>query len=294
MLIVKVMGGLGNQMFQYALYRKLQESTNYEVKMDIEWFKNKKKVSNFDFNLNKFNTKISIANTEEINKTKGNKLLNKVNRKLNIKIPFYNHKYIVEKNYGNFSNKIFDIDQNTYFSGYWQSEKYFKSISEKLKKEFTFKNEMKEKNKEISKKILDNNSVSLHIRRGDYIENKNVKERLGNVCNLEYYNKSIEYLDNKLLDYNLYVFSDDIEWAKKNINFNKKTNFIGWNKNEDSYKDMQLMSLCKHNIIANSTFSWWAAWLNNNFKKIIIAPKKWVSKEFAQRKDTVPERWIKL
>jgi hypothetical protein len=288
------MGGLGNQMFQYAFYRRIQETYNYETKVDIEWFENPDRLSNRHFYLDRFKTQLNIASHKEIKKTKGNKFLNKLNRKLGIKIPFYYHKYIIEKNHGNFSKGIFDIVENTYFSGYWQSEKYFKQISKKLEKEFSFKNDLKEKNKAISKEILNSNSVSLHIRRGDYIENKNVKNKLGNVCDLEYYNKSIEYLEKELFDYNLYVFSDDIDWAKKNISFNKEIKFIDWNKGSKSYKDMQLMSLCKHNIIANSTFSWWGAWLNSFNEKIVIAPERWTNSNFSIRKDVVPDDWIKL
>ena len=177
-----------------------------------------------------------------------------------------------------------------YYIGYWQSEKFFKDISDEIRKDFSFPKFTSEKNLEILKLIKSYNSVSIHIRRGDYLQNRG----FNGLAPLEYYQKAIEYIKNKIENPHFFIFSNDIEWCRKNLSI-ENSYYIDWNRGEESYRDMQLMSLCKHNIIPNSTFSWWGAWLNKNPNKIVIAPEKWfndcVNIDYS---NIVPETWIKI
>ncbi len=153
---------------------------------------------------------------------------------------------------------------------------------------------MDNKNLEIENLIKSVNSVSLHIRRTDF---KNTKSNTTHgICSLEYYGEAVKFISNKLVDPHFFVFSDDINWAKENLNLPYKLTFISGNSGDKSYIDMQLMSVCKHNIIANSSFSWWGAWLNSNMNKIVIAPRMWFfNKELnIQTNDLIPDEWIRM
>lgn len=136
-------------------------------------------------------------------------------------------------------------------------------------------------------KIIGTDSVSLHVRRSDYIGSY-----FAGICTLEYYAKTVEYMRKHIQKSIFFVFSDDIPWCKEHLNLADNVYFIDWNKGKDSYKDLILMSNCKHNIIANSSFSWWGARLNNNPTKIVIAPHKW--HQNLDYKDIIPSDWIKI
>lgn len=287
MKIVRIFGGLGNQMFQYALYKSLEHKFN-NVKIDTSDFHYHNHHNGYEID-KIFDTTYNIADKEEIKKITypRNLLIYKIFDKI-LKKNLNKGYDICEGKDRRYNKEILNIRNTIYYDGYWQSELYFKDIEKLIRKEFTFKNELDERNLEIAQKIKNTNSVSIHVRRGDYIGNKS----LGNICGKEYYLKSVEYIEKNIEKPEFFIFSDDIEWAKDSLNINYPKTYISWNKNQESYKDMQLMSYCKHNIIANSTFSWWGAWLNNNTEKIVIAPKLW----FADKKenDIIPEAWIKI
>lgn len=285
MRIVRIKSGLGNQMFQYAFYRKLL-SNNNNVKLDISTI-NKNKDHN-GYELNKiFNVVEFVATDEEIIKYSDDKndLLSRLRKKIfGIKKTHYiPKKFSFEKEYLQIDNVLLD--------GYWQSEKYFKDISSIIRNDFIFKNKLDEKNKNMIDKITNTNSVSIHIRRGDYLSPQYIK-KFGQSCPISYYKKAIDYIKKTNNKCKFFVFSDDIEWTRKTLLGDEFT-FIDWNTKQKSYIDMQLMSNCKHNIIANSSFSWWAAWLNNNSQKIVVAPKIWF-RDNQDYRDVLPEDWIKF
>ena len=176
-----------------------------------------------------------------------------------------------------------------YLAGYWQSEKYFSFIEEKIKAEFTFKIEIDDINKKYLEEMNKVESISLHVRRGDYLSSPSL-----NVCTEKYYENAITYFRERIENPIFFVFSNDIEWCRQNIN-GKDIKYINVNKGERSYNDMRLMSACKHNIIANSSFSWWGAWLNSNAQKIIVAPNKWINNsKNVSESDIIPEKWKKI
>lgn len=156
---------------------------------------------------------------------------------------------------------------------------------------------MNEKNQKILEKITQTNSVSIHVRRGDYYNNESAFKIHGNITTKKYYENALEFIKEKVKNPVFFVFSDEFEWVKKNLYFFSnygEVHIIDWNKGFDSYIDLQLMSNCKHNIIANSSFSWWAAWLNKNKNKIVISPKKWVNNINENKIDIIPNNWIKI
>lgn len=281
MITVKIMGGLGNQMFQYALARKLQ-STGKKVRLDISYYdtipngdtSRKNWTKNFQHSFKE------IHNTNSL-KEKGRKLFAKIRGK----------RYTIVETNPNFSPLILNIDMG-YLIGYWQTEKYFKDISKVIKKDFTFDIEsLSEQEKEILKKIKkEEMPVALHIRRGDYLSSENQK-RFGNICTAEYYEKSITYMMERVKNCKFYIFTDDPKEVKNILPDNIPYEIISDGRNNEWF-ELFLMSQCKHNIIANSSFSWWGAWLNENNDKIIVAPRYWTNQNDCY--DIYCEGWIRI
>ena len=181
--------------------------------------------------------------------------------------------------------------KDAYLNGYWQSEKYFADIRDDLLKKFVFPESKNIKNREVLGDITRDESVSIHIRRGDYLNSQENYDLFGGVCSLEYYKRGIEYFRQHYKEAVFYVFSDDIDWARNNLKAAEFV-FVDWNNGKEDYYDMYLMSQCKHNIIANSSFSWWGAWLNSNRDKQVVSPSRWFNKY--QSKDTICEGWLRM
>ena len=290
MIVIKLYGGLGNQMFQYSIGCTLAVKNKTELKFDVSWFNYVKDTTTHrEYGLNIFNIIENIATQKEIDKMQKCRKIPGRRHFLHNFFIANNSIYIKEKQF-NFNPEILKISNNAYLDGYWQSEKYFKNIENVIRKKFTLKNKFQIKNIELKEKIKNSNSVSIHIRRGDYAKNLKTKSYHG-LCPLDYYYQAILNVIDKVTDPILFIFSDDIKWCKENLKIQSPTNFI--EKNKD-YEDLILMSLCKHNIIANSSFSWWGAWLNSNPNKIVIVPKKWFNDPNKNTKDLIPKSWTKI
>ncbi len=289
MLIQKITWWLWNQMFQYAYIKSLSTKINTDFKIDINEFKTYFR----PFELDLFSLNYNIATNEEIYNLKwfNNNFLWKIKNYFILKWLIKRKKtYFLEKQF-NFDKEFLNI-KKWYIEWYFQTEKYFKIIEDIIRKDFSFPKINDKSNIEIERNINNSNSISIHIRRWDYITNKNANN-FHWTCNLEYYNKAIELIKEKIENPTFFFFSDDINWVKENFNI-KNAFFINWNIWKNSWKDMKLMSLCKHNIIANSSFSWWWAWLNNNTNKIVIAPSWRVAKKEINKNDITPDNWIKI
>jgi hypothetical protein len=267
MIIVRIVGGLGNQMFQYA-YAKALQHKGYDVKIDISKFKKYKLHGGYQ--LDKYKIDLETSNSF-IN------FLSKINLKKNVK-----EKSLL------FDEKMLNLSGNEYVKGYFQTEKYFSGIRDILLDQFVIKQEISESTVSYSKEIKKHkNSCSLHIRRGDYISDKKANSVHG-TCDIEYYKEAVKLINNKFKDAYFFIFSDDITWVRNNLKV-KNATYI--NHNVIPHEDMHLMSSCKHNITANSSFSWWGAWLNQSKNKTVIAPKKW----FVSNKNEVAcKNWIQL
>ncbi|HED06224.1 MAG TPA: alpha-1,2-fucosyltransferase [Ignavibacteria bacterium] len=288
MIIIRIGGGLGNQLFQYALGRNLSLTKNIPLRLDLSWFK-----TNLDreYKLKYFNTREIIATDSELKKIKRYQKINSGRYFLH-NLLFSNESIYIEEKQFHFNSKVLDIKDIAYLIGYWQTEKYFENIKDIIRKDFTLKNEPSGFYKNDEQEIREKNSVSLHIRRGDYITNGIANANMG-VCSLEYYKKAVNIIKDSVNNPTFFIFSDDIDWATENLQIDSPAVFVSDKKLKD-YEELILMSKCKHNIIANSSFSWWGAWLNNSPDKIVIAPKKWFNDTKRNSKDIIPNNWIKV
>ena len=207
--------------------------------------------------------------------------------KMNFKIS------IVNEELGKFCESIIETQAPANIRGFFQNEKYFINVREQLLKDFELTEDLNRQNLEMLEKIKNTESVSVHFRRGDY-----TKTRLASVfgcCGENYYKNAIKIVAEKLSNKpTLFIFSDDIEWVKNNIKFDYETVFVDINSGKQGYFDLVLMKNCKHNIIANSSFSWWGAWLNENPNKIVVAPEPWICTRTVDNDfENVPDSWIK-
>lgn len=292
MIIVKLYGGLGNQMFQYALGRHLAELRGDTLKLDISFFK--------DYDLHKYslsplNIIENIATPEESERLEYTRtgLLSRLIRwasgMRSEKTPAYHQ----EKNLYLFDPQILKLDGDIYLDGYWQNGRYLKGIEEVLYKEFTPRSEQVGRNRELAEMIASSNSVNLHIRRGDYVSDTKTNRYHG-TCDLDYYHRGAKLMAERVGDPHFFIFSDDKDWVSVNLELPYPMTFVDNNDATTDYEDLRLMTQCKNHIIANSTFSWWGAWLSGNEDKVIIGPERWVLREDFNTSDVLPEGWIRL
>lgn len=287
--VIVVINGLGNQMSQYAFYlqkKRLDSSTALVLFCNEHNGFELNKV--FDLNIQtSFKERIIyvIFRLLVIEKLKWIfQPVKKMLHTLGCKIIRENYDYNFKKEYLKEGPGI-----NYYFGG-WHTEKYFIGVKDKVIDEFQFAAVNDEINLAYIKKIESTNSVSIHVRRGDYLNNANIN-LFGSVATLDYYQRAIDFMELKNPECHFFIFSNDIAWVKDNL-FMKNVTFVRGNSGTDSWKDMFLMTLCKHNIIANSTFSWWGAWLNKNQNKLVLCPNKFLMTD--NYTDVYPESWIKI
>ncbi|MBN12512.1 MAG: alpha-1,2-fucosyltransferase [Opitutaceae bacterium] len=288
MVIVKIFGGLGNQLFQYAIGRALGLKNGVDVKYDVTNFKTggfrKCELPNFCIDGD-------LATRKDIRRIQYSRvsLLREISLAIRRKRPHYGKSFILEENF-HYSPQVLKIKNDAYLSGYWQSYKYFKKYWDKISAEFNPKNSLCDTALKYKREISTCNAVSLHIRRGDYLTNERVNMFHG-LCSIDYYKSAIKVIKDDVLNPCFFVFSDDLEWAIENFSILEGVKFVKLPKATADYEEMFLMSYCKHNIIANSTFSWWGAWLNRNAKKNVIAPSKWFTDPEIDTSDLFPPTW---
>ncbi|MEW6427163.1 MAG: alpha-1,2-fucosyltransferase [Thermodesulfobacteriota bacterium] len=187
---------------------------------------------------------------------------------------------------------IDDAPLRCYLLGYWQSEKYFQYESKTIRSDFSFKPFSAPQNRLLAERINSEEAISLHVRRGDYVHDPKTNTTLG-LCALSYYEDAVNYISKRVNNPSFYIFSDDPFWVRLHFDISFPCTFIEHNHGAQSFNDMHLMSLCRHHIIANSSFSWWGAWLNPRPNKIVIAPKKWFANDYSSE-DLLPDGWITL
>ncbi len=293
MILVRIYGGLGNQMFQYATGRHLALVHNTALKYDDGFFefKNDDSSTKRDFELKVFNTHIERASEQELDSflKKG-----RIQKRLEDLFPFLERRHLVNEKFHPFNPEVLKAKNSSYLNGYWQSEKYFSAIREVLVNDFSLKNPFEGLNKELAERCRQNNTVAIHIRRGDYVSNPKNTEYHG-LCTMDYYYAALELLKKRTqTPLTLFVFSDDAPWVNEHFRPGCDFTTIDWNKGKDGCYDLHLMSLCHHNIIANSSFSWWGAWLNTHGDKLVVAPKTWFATKTIDSSQIVPESWIRI
>lgn len=268
MLIVKLYGRLGNQLFQYAAGRNLSQHYNTKLKIDTSFYLSK---------LHRFNVSVTLATQSELS------LIREQETITSSKIFYF------EEPHYHFYSDFLKIKNNTYLEGYWQSEKYFKDIKHIILNEFSLKYPLSPSAQSYADLIQKCNSICVHIRRGDYV-NAN-QDALLLPATLDYYQRAFQALSSIVAVPHLFFFSDDPEWVKENLKLDAPSTLVTGNPD---YEDLALMSLCKHFIIANSTFSWWGAWLSQSPNKLVYAPKQWFNNSQNDTSDLIPTAWIRI
>ena len=281
MIITKLKGGLGNQLFQYAAGRAVALHHKVPLKLDLTILKTDKLHNGY--RLDQFAIQADIATDNEIVKLKGgNNVLISALRKAGL---VKKKSYFKEKRSSYFDRGIFK-NNFVYLNGYWQNELYFSNIRELLLEELSPISSMNDLGCAYLEQIKKTNSVSLHVRRRDYLTLENI-----GVLDVDYYMKAVGYIRKNLEEPTFYIFSDDLDWCKKSLGFLDGCIYI--DRTQTEIDDLKLMSFCQHNIIANSSFSWWGAWLNQNPKKTVIAPKGWLLNDPGSSNVILPD-WVKF
>lgn len=290
---MRMLGGLGNQMFQHAAGTALARLHGCELFWDLSGYESGMSSRNFELN-RVFGLSAPIADKDTFSAVlgwRGHPIMRTIfNRghcdwcrpRTYIKEPFFQY-----------WPEFWSIPDKTYLEGYWQSEWYFKSIADEIRRSFTFVAPLSIENQILIEQITRHQSVSVHIRRGDYISNLSTNHFHG-CCSLDYYFKAAQYMMSRLGDCHFFVFSDDTEWVKENLSLPASHTFVNNNQGQSSYYDMQLMSLCQHHIIANSSFSWWGAWLGKRQDAIVVAPNEWFKEPAMDTRNLYCPGWVRI
>lgn len=273
--VIKIKGGLGNQMFQYAFFLSIKKKHPFSIYL-FDLTESLYCHSGYQFDY-LFHTKTLFPW--------------KVYKRIKKYCPwvFHHTKNISQENSLQFNNQYFKhIGTVNIYDGYWQSEKYFVESSKKIRSLYHFNEKLlNDSTRQLKSSMKEGAYVSVHIRHGDYLS---LSDHLG-ICKISYYQKAISHIKTTVKKPFFVFFSDDIHWVKEHFQ-EENAIYVDWNQGKDSWQDMYLMSQCKHNIIANSSFSWWGAWLNSNSQKIVIAPKQWF--KYSPNYDIIPDGWITL
>ncbi|MBA3704885.1 MAG: alpha-1,2-fucosyltransferase [Bacteroidetes bacterium] len=298
MIVTKLMGGLGNQMFQYAAAKSLALKNNTNLFLDLNFLLDRTPRVNFtfrDFDLSVFNTTYTIANKSILKNFLGSdsafeNFIIKARRKIvNKKFHYYHEPFF------HFNPEFNNLQDNYYLEGYFQSERYFSEYADVIRKDFSPSTPPPDKVKVLLEKIhSEEQAVCLNVRRGDFVSNPLMNIEHG-VLGLDYYYNAVQEITTRNKNAHIYVFSDDINWCANNLKFDVPSTFVDHTYAGEKYGSyLLLMQACRHFIIPNSTFGWWAAWLSYHPDKIVIAPARWFNNATRNTKDILPDSWIKL
>lgn len=289
MIVVKIEGGLANKMFQFALYKAIAQHSD-DVYIDESSFK-----PSWDFEDIRLSQIFDNVKADAYTPSKF-RLANRhdfFSKSVKVICEKLGYRYYREKGFKYNKYLIQNLSTDCYLTGYWQTEKYFKQIETIIKNCFNFRPLSDSRNIKLAAMFEQEESVSIHIRKGPDYDKIITK----GTCEIDYYERAIDYILNAKTNPKFYIFTDNPNWVRSNI---KKIEYtlIDWNPTAgvNNYVDMQLMSLAKNNIIANSSYSWWGAWLNKNPQKIVIAPRVWFNPKSAIKAtpDIIPTSWVSL
>lgn len=287
------MGGLGNQLFQYAAARRLSLFHQSELKLDLSYFDSSQARQ---YALGPFNIVESFATDEETAKLTGKRLAGVsglIVRRMQKLKPYYRRRIFAEPHVKPYDPNILRTPKDVYLYGYWQSEKYFVDVDDLIRKDFSFRDPLDCLNKAAADIAMKTDSVSLHVRRGDYVSSSEVGRVFG-MCDRDYYRNCVRLLAERVSNPHFFIFSDEPKWVSQNLDLKYPSTIVSHNIRMRDHEDLRLMSLCKHNIVANSTFSWWGAWLNANPNKIVLTPRQWFRDTTLDARDLVPASWTRV
>ncbi|HET8654370.1 MAG TPA: alpha-1,2-fucosyltransferase [Longimicrobiaceae bacterium] len=292
MIIVRLLGGLGNQMFQYATGRALALRRGTVLKLDLSAFAAYPLRS---YRLDHFRIDATLADTAEVARVTGRNLRGlraRIHGAVERRRPYYRRGMVRERRFG-YDPKLSGVRGDAYLVGFWQSERYFDDIRDRLVAELTVSTPPEGDNRRLLDAIEATDSISLHVRRGDYVEDP-ANLRLHGTCPPAYYERALAALLPRADRPHVFVFSDDIGWAKEHLRIPCPATFVAHNGEERDYEDLRLMSRCRHHVIANSTFSWWGAWLSTHPDRTVVAPREWFRDGSLDARDVVPDSWLRV
>lgn len=292
MICVRLKGGLGNQMFQYATGRRLACLHNVPLKLDLSWFrKNLPGVTPRSYSLGHFPIHAVPATDHEIAQLYVPQP-GRIRSFINTISPRYTKTHIRARNF-HFDPTILCLPDNIYLDGYWQSEKYFSDITPVIRSDFTMSTVPEGRNQEVAKTIEGSNAISIHFRRGDYVTDAKSVARYSE-CSINYYRRAVELVSLQVKRPHFFVFSDDPSWVREHFTIPHTMAVVDNNGSDNAHEDLRLMSMCRHHIIANSSYSWWGAWLNPRPDKLVIAPSLWFNETSFDTKDLLPPSWLRV
>lgn len=298
-VITRLIGGLGNQLFQYAVGRAISERTQAPLLLDASGF------ASYElrcYELDGFNISAKVASDAQlagVGVTAGEtpSLLERVKRRfLSQSAPkMPSQEPILREASFTYDVRIEQVQSPIYLDGYWQSERYFSGIRNQLLQELTLKGDWGSGNQDMFGQIQSAGvgAVSLHVRRGDYVTNSNTASYHG-VCSLDYYRAAVAYIAERVDAPHFFIFSDDHAWVRENLQTGFPTTFVDVNSADNGICDMMLMKSCRHHVTANSSFSWWGAWLNPSNEKIVVVPRQWFNEAVKDTSDLIPSAWVRL
>ena len=285
---VRLVGGLGNQMFQYAAARALALRTEAELDLDLSWFGT---VPEREFALLPFAINASRNNKLNYQATKTD-LLSRVKRRLGFSQNVADFPVFSETSF-RYDPRIEQVNAPVFLDGYFQSEQYFTSFQETIRDEFVVQTPPSSAAAQLLDQISATNSICAHIRRGDYVNNPDANAYHG-ACSLDYYREGLTFVTQGLPQPHCFVFSDDPKWVHENFNPSVPMTIVDIHGVDEAHEDLRLMAACQHYVIANSSFSWWGAWLGSHRDKQIVAPLRWFQNSDNDTSDLIPKTWKRI
>jgi len=292
MIIARLEGGLGNQMFQYAAGRRLAHRLDVELKLDASWFAKQTKRR---YGLAEFRTRASVCSPSEekaANRTRWGLIGYGLRRLLSPQRGPRLRLFRERRSY-HFDPRVLSLPDNVCLRGFWQCAQYFSDIGEIIREEFRMRVPPAGENQKLLHEISSCSSIGVHVRRGDYVRESAVYERYHH-CTMTYYHQAVEHIVSRDSAAQIFVFSDDPCWARENLVFKQPTKVVDHNGTDGPHEDLRLMTHCLHSVIANSSFSWWGAWLKRRPGGTVVAPKRWLRNGACSGGDLIPEQWVTL
>ena len=285
-VVVGLSGGLGNQMFQYAAGRSLALRLGVPLTLDLSWFAGK---SERQFALSAFQIEANLCCQSEWLPAHGLKLISRLSRRWRSSIfdvPVWREPHF------HYSKEFTLLSEPVFLEGHWQSERYFQKISTYLTREFRLRMPLPHASEILLDEIKASDAICVHVRRGDYLSNP-AAAKVHGTCSADYYRTGVVELCQGLTKPHCYVFSDEPAWVRNNITFDCPMTVIDINGPQEAYLDFTLMAACSHFLIANSSLSWWGAWMGSNNTKKVIAPARWFLTPDKDTRELLPESWLR-
>lgn len=289
-IVVGLSGGLGNQMFQYATGRALSLRLNVPLALDLSWFAGRQDRT---YALAPFAISATLIGCVDDSvhwQGRWMKLVDRVVRRL---APRRRGVPVCREKFFHFDSSVLELSAPVCLDGYWQSERYFSDAREVIAADFVLKYPMEGVSRNMLERICASDAICVHVRRGDYVTNP-VAGAVHGLCQLDYYQQGVQSVIDGMAAPHCFVFSDDPEWVRANLHLPVPTTIVDFNAGNMAHEDLRLMAACKRFVIANSSFSWWGAWLCADPDKRVVAPRKWFQDELKDTRDLIPESWARL